>query len=451
METEKMSHKDIGGLLAIGGLIFVAVALETSLNVAFPTLAKDFSTNVSTVSWLTTAYLLTLSIVVPLSSYLNKAFSTKRLFIFSNIFFLIATLLAGWASSFPLLIVLRVLQAIGAGIALPLIFNYVAEITPFKLLGLMMGIANLIISIAPALGPTYGGVVLSNISWQAIFRIACIVPIITLFLGAKCLKSEKAPISKPKFHFGSWLILSIFLITLVLGLEELVKAPVVAILLIIISVAFLIIFIKHSQKLATPLLDLTLFKNQHFLKNSIGFFVIQLTMLALNVLLPTYVQQSLHYSAQISGLVILPGALLSAFLAPLSGRLLDKQGPKLTISVGSILNFISLGLMAIALFFNVFNIVLLLIFYVLYMIGIGLSFSNVRTLSTMKLDKDKQADANALLTTGQQLMGAIGTVFVSAILAIITSINVSSLVIVVIFAIMLLAIAIPIITQFKKA
>lgn len=451
METEKMSRKDIGGVLAIGGLIFVAVALETSLNVAFPTLAKDFSTTVSTVSWLTTAYLLTLSIVVPLSSYLNKAFSTKRLFVFSNIFFLITTLLAGWASSFPLLIVLRVLQAVGAGIALPLIFNYVAEITPFKLLGLMMGIANLIISIAPALGPTYGGVVLSNISWQAIFRIACIVPIITLFLGAKCLKSEKSPIVKPEFHFGSWLIVSIFLITLVLGLEELVKAPVVAILLIIISVVFLIIFIKHSKKLATPLLDLTLFKNQHFLKNSIGFFIIQLTMLALNVLLPTYVQQSLHYSAQISGLVILPGALLSSFLAPLSGRLLDKQGPKLTISVGSILNFISVGLMAVALFFNVFNIVLLMIFYILYMIGIGLSFSNIRTLSTMKLDKNKQADANALLTTGQQLMGAIGTVFVSAILAIITSINISSLVIVVVFVIMLLAIAIPIITQFKKA
>lgn len=450
METEKMSRTDIGGLFAIGGLIFVAVALETSLNVAFPTLAKDFSTTVSTVSWLTTAYLLTLSIVVPLSSYLNKAFSTKKLFIFSNVFFLAATLLAGWATSFPMLIALRVLQAIGAGIALPLIFNYVAAITPFKLLGLMMGIANLIISIAPALGPTYGGVVLSNVSWQAIFRIACIVPIITLVLGTKCLKSEKSPTNKPEFHFGSWLLLSIFLITLVLGLEELVKTPTVAIVLIIVSMIFLIIFVKHSKKLTTPLLDLTLFKNKHFLKNSCGFFITQLTMLALNVLLPTYVQQSLHYSAQISGLVILPGALLSAFLAPLSGRLLDKQGPKSTISIGSVLNFISLGLMAVALFFNVFNITLLMVLYILYMIGIGLSFSNVRTLSTMKLDKDKQADANALLTTGQQLMGAIGTVFVSAILAIITSINLSSLVIVLIFAMMLFIISIPIVMQFKK-
>lgn len=313
-----------------------------------------------------------------------------------------------------------------------------------------MGIANLIIGIAPALGPTYGGVVLSNISWQAIFRIACIIPIITLILGAKCLKSEKASNKKPKFHFGSWLILSIFLITLVLGLEELVKEPLVAIMLIIVSAIFLVAFIKHSHKLTAPLLDLTLLKNQHFLKNSIGFFIIQLAMLALNVLLPTYVQQSLHFSAQVSGLVILPGALLSAFLAPFSGHLLDKQGPKLTISVGSILNVISLALMAVALFFNAFNIVLLMIFYILYMIGVGLSFSNVRTLSTMKLDQDKQADANSLLTTGQQLMGAIGTVFVSAVLAVITSINISSLVIVVIFAIMLFVTSIPIIAQFKK-
>ncbi|MCJ2387268.1 MFS transporter [Pediococcus acidilactici] len=450
METKKMSRKDIGGLFAIGGLIFVAVALETSLNVAFPTLAKDFSTTVSTVSWLTTAYLLTLSIVVPLSSYLNKVFSTKKLFIFANIFFLTATVLAGWSANFPMLIVLRVLQAIGAGIVLPLIFNYVAEITPFKLLGLLMGIANLIIGIAPALGPTYGGVVLSNISWQAIFRIAGIIPIITLILGAKCLKSEKAPNKKPKFHFGSWLILSIFLITLVLGLEELVKEPLVAIMLLIVSTIFLVVFIKHSHNLTAPLLDLTLLKNQHFLKNGIGFFIIQLTMLALNVLLPTYVQQSLHFSAQVSGLVILPGALLSAVLAPLSGHLLDKQGPKLTISVGSILNVISLALMAVALFFNTFNIVLLMIFYILYMIGVGLSFSNVRTLSTMKLDQDKQADANSLLTTGQQLMGAIGTVFVSAILAVIASINISSLVIVVIFVIMLFVTSIPIIAQFKK-
>ena len=156
-------------VVAVGIMSFAGVVVETAVNISFPTLMREFGVSTSLVQWMTTIYLLTISLTVPLSAYLKRRFKTKHLFVFANLTFICGLLIDIFAPNFGLLLLGRLVQGIGTGVALPLMFNIILDWVPQNRVGTMMGVETMITGIAPALGPTYGGLLVNSLVWRWIF------------------------------------------------------------------------------------------------------------------------------------------------------------------------------------------------------------------------------------------------------------------------------------------
>lgn len=189
--TQRISNKVICAVIATGLMSFCGVIVETAMNVSFPTLMKEFHVNTATVQWMTTLYLLVVAIMVPLSAILKRSFKTKQLFLTANLLFIAGVILDSFVPIFPLLLLGRLVQGLGTGIALPLMFNIILEQVPLARIGMMMGIGTLITAIAPAIGPTFGGVVATNLSWRYIFILLLPILIISLILGLLTIQQKK--------------------------------------------------------------------------------------------------------------------------------------------------------------------------------------------------------------------------------------------------------------------
>lgn len=268
--SAKISKKVLAAVVATGLLSFCGVIIETAMNVTFPTLMKEFSISTSTVQWMTSSYLLVVAIIVPTSAVLKKSFKTKTLFTTANLFFVARVVIDALAPSFPLLLLGRAIQGVGTGIALPLMFNIILEQVPKSRLGLMMGVGNLITGIAPAIGPTFGGIIATKLSWRWVFYLILPLLIISFLLGRWGIL-QKARVQKQKLDFLSMLLIAITFTGLVTGF------------------AFL---------------------------------------------LPNYVQLVNGNTAMTAGLLVLPAGFAGAIFAPLGGRILDRFGARRLILVG---------------------------------------------------------------------------------------------------------------------
>ena len=169
MKGKGESWKLTGKIFATGIMSFCGVVSETAMNVTFPALMREFDIGTSTVQWITTGYLLVLSLVITLSSYLKRNFNSRVLFLFSIGSFIVGTLLCYVAPSFMLLLLGRVLQGVGTGVALPLMFNIILAEAPKERLGFFMGVGSIITAMAPAIGPILGGFIVDVYSWRVIF------------------------------------------------------------------------------------------------------------------------------------------------------------------------------------------------------------------------------------------------------------------------------------------
>ena len=198
---------------------FGGVVCETALNVAFPTLMREFGVGTSDVQWLTTGYLLVLALIVPLSSYLNRRFQLRNLFLTAILLFLSATLLCAVAEDFHMLLAGRLIQGVGTGIALPLMFNIVLEQAPSSKIGLLMGTASLITAMAPALGPVLGGLMIDAYGWRMIFWSLVPLLLLSLLLGVLSISGGKAT-TRATFPFLDYLLLAVGFVCFIFAIER---------------------------------------------------------------------------------------------------------------------------------------------------------------------------------------------------------------------------------------
>ncbi len=414
MKNEKITKNLMCSIVATGLLSFSGIIIETAMNITFPRLMKLFGVPLSTIQWLTTSYLLVLSIMMPLSTYLKRRFKVKKLFIVAALFFLAGLLLDAIAPSLAILIVGRVLQGIGTGISLPMMFNIILEQAPSNRQGLLIGVGNFITATAPAIGPTLGGLLVdSAFGWRMIFWVMVPVVAIALILGATFIQ-QKSPTTHVKLDVIGWVNLAGLFGFLIIALTQLGQNRSLALIDGVIALFFLASTLIWYRKAKAPIIKLSLFKNSWFSAHLIGYMLCQFSVMGLAFLLPNLVQIMLKQSSFTAGLIMLPGAALGALLSPVGGGLFDRYGAPRPILIG-----ISLEAIAVIGDFLVFRnatALALALIYMIFTLGQGTGVPNILTSGLQPLTPQESVDGNAIFNTLQQFAGAAGTSIISIVI-----------------------------------
>ncbi|EOH92683.1 MFS transporter [Enterococcus villorum] len=406
----------VPAVIATGMMSFAGVLIETAMNVTFPTLIKQFQLTTAQVQWVTTIYLLMISIIVPLSTYLTRNFSLRSLFLLSNLLFLVGIIVDFFSPTYLVLLLGRLLQGAATGIALPLMFHIILTFAPMNRRGAMIGIGTLTTAIAPAIGPSYGGILTSNFTWNHIFLF--LIPVLLLSLGIGLFAIPNMPVQKS----GRLDMLSVFSLCLLfsgsLTFLSMLGQPLSWLALLIAGIGA-ILFYQRSKTAEYPLINLSIFSNKTFRLFLFSFLIYQFLLLGVSFVLPNFIQIVQGNSPFIAGIAMLPGATIGAVLSPFSGKLLDQHGPKKPIFSGLLLALI--GWSALVFLIGHVSLPLLITCHFIYMIGIGLSYSNMMTTGMNALSDEYQSDGNAVFNTLQQFSGAVATSLVAVIINLVQS------------------------------
>lgn len=396
---------------------FIGMFSETALNVALSDLMEVLKITPSTAQWLTTVYLLTLGILVPISGLLIQRFTTRQLFIASLTFSIIGNFLAAVAPSFEYLLVARVVQAMGTALLLPLMFNTILVLFPPEKRGAAMGMIGLVIMVAPATGPTIAGLLIENLSWHWIFWLSLPFLIIALLFGILFMQNITR-VTKPAIDWTSILVSSLGFGGVVYGFSSAGEAdgwssPKVLIAISIGAVS-LGLFVWRQLTMKQPLMDLRAFKYPMFVVGLLMVFICMMVILSSMLVLPLYLQNGQGFSAFKAGLVLLPGGLINGLMSPIMGRLFDKFGPKWLVIPGLALTAVTLWM------FSDINaastVAFIIVLHSLLMIGVSMVFMPAQTNGMNQLPLELYPHGTAIMNTLQQVAGAIGTALAVSIM-----------------------------------
>lgn len=412
-------------VFAAGLMSFCGVVVETAMNITFPTLMKEFSVDTATVQWITSGYLLMLAIIMPTSSFLSRRFTLKQQFLTASVTFIIGTVVCAAAPVFGLLIAGRVLQGIGTGIALPLMYNIVLTQVPAERRGTMMGIASLVPAAAPAVGPSFGGLIVETLGWRMVFVTLLPVLAAGMIMGIVCIRNNpKDEDDRIRFDLAGWMLLSVSFTCLMimlasLGTESFLSMRVLG--LLVLSAAAMILFVVHSIRRASenvpgkvPLIRLSVFKYRRF-DFALGAFVfLQFICLGIGFVIANYAQIALGTNAVVAGCILLPGCILGALYAPVAGKIYDRFGAALPLMTGAACVLISVAALTL-LFHGTPTVLSMTLIYVIFAFGQTNNVGCGMTNGMSALPAELSADGNAVFNTLQQLFGALGTSVCSVI------------------------------------
>ncbi|UVI33836.1 DHA2 family efflux MFS transporter permease subunit [Paenibacillus spongiae] len=398
---------------------FIGMFSETALNIAISDLMQVMQITAPTAQWLTTGYLLTLGILVPVSGMLLQWFTTRQLFIASLAFSITGTLVAAMAPTFEVLLVSRVFQAAGTGLLLPLMFNTILIIFPPHKRGAAMGVIGLVIMFAPAVGPTVSGLLIEHLSWHWIFWLSLPFLVVALLFGILFMQNVST-LTKPKIDMLSILLSTIGFGGIVFGFSKAGEgtegwgSPVV-IAAIAIGLLSLLLFSLRQLSMKQPMMDLRVFKFPMFIIGLIMIFFCMMIILSSMLILPLYMQKGMGLSAFTAGLLLLPGGILNGFMSPLMGSLFDKYGPKWLVIPGLVLAAAALWFMSGITAAS--TLALIVVLHSCLMVGISMIWMPAQTNGLNQLPPELYPDGTAVMNTLQQVAGAIGTAVAVSILS----------------------------------
>ncbi len=411
----RLDAKLIMSIIATGIMSFSGVCVETAMNVTFPTLMSEFGVNTATVQWLTTAYLLVLAAIIPTSGYLNRRFKTKQVFCFAMVFYIAGIVCGMTAQIFPMLLVGRVLEGIGTGVALPLMFNIITEQAPQKNLGFMMGVGSMVTAIAPAVGPSAGGWLSENFGWRSIFTALLPLLIVAFVLGMIAIRQSHETTAE-QFDIPGWLALAASFACLIFAIDEGASFGWTSPFIIGLFAAFIILlalFVRREKTYTHPLIHLGIFSERGYVLGLGVIIFLQFTVLGLSFLLPNYAQLVRGAGQTAAGSILLYGCAVGAIMTPISGQLYDRLGSRKPILSGVFCSLVAV--VCFALFAHDLPIVAIAGVYILYAFGQGTMYGNNMTCALSFLPAEIKADGNAMFTTLTQLSGAVGTSVAAAI------------------------------------
>lgn len=400
---------------------FTAILTSTMLATANAAIMKSFDISTSTVQWLTTSFLLTNGIMIPVSAYLINKFSNLFIFEAAMMSFLVGTVICYVAPSFNILLVGRIIQAMGVGISMPLMQNVMLSIFPPEGRGTAMGIVGIAIGVAPAIGPTLAGIIVDNWSWRDLFGIVIPFSIIAIIAGFFFIKNVMKP-SNPSLDFIS-------VVTSVLGFGSLLYGVSYAgsngwtdgtvLTTIIVGIVVVGLFVWRQLKLDEPFLDMRVFTSKEYTISLIISSIAYAAMTTIELVLPLYIQNVRGYSAFHSGLLLFPGAIMFAVMSPITGRLFDRYGARnLVLSGFAILTLGTLPFIFLTMHTSMLYVT---VFYAIRMVGITMMMMPMTTHAMNFIPREAMTHGTAVNNTARQIAGSLSTAVLTSVLT-----NVSS-------------------------
>ncbi len=413
-DNKKELNKRILLFVLISGC-FLSVLNQTLLNVALSNLMDVFDVTAATAQWLSTGYLLVNGVLIPTTAYLMKRFTTRQLFITSMLFLLFGTIVCAVASNFPILLIGRMIQAVGAGIIIPLMMSVIMFIFPAEKRGSAMGLIGFAMIFAPAIAPTLAGFIIDYVSWRWLF-IGLIPPVFVVILLAFKFLVNVSETAKSKLDFVSVILSTIGFGLILYGFSSAGNkgwdAPIV-ICSLFIGLLFTVFFCIRQIKSTDPVLNLSVFKFKIFTLTSILNVLVTIIMYADLILLPIYLQTGRGFTAFEAGLLLLPGAVINAILSPVTGKLYDKIGAKPLFIIG--LLFMIPSMWAVTDLTASTSFMYLMIRTIILRIGLSFITMPLNTSALNALPKQLASHGSAVVNTVRQLAGAIGTAVVVTI------------------------------------
>ena len=424
----KLTHEAFISLSILTAITFLGNFTQLQLASALPTIVHEFGISLTTGQWLTSVFQLVMGVMVPLTGFLTKRFSTREIVITSMTIFTLGSLLSWQSQTFALVLLGRILEAVGTGTMWPVLQITVFSIYPLSKRGMAMGTVGLAMSVAPAIGPTLGGWQTDANGWRSIFLTLSICGAVALILSICGLRNFGERDTSVKADFFS-VALSIFGFGgLMFGFTNIENYPITSLMtwpFLIVGLAGIVWFVLRQLHHTSPLLNLRVLKIRNF---TVGTIIASMSFFAFSsvtVILPMYIQTDRGYSATMSGLVMLPGAIGTAIAQFLGGRLLDRWGARPVALTGC--SVLCLGTVALSMVGSGTWIGLVSICQFVRQIGMGFTLMPLTTWSLNNLAPKDVSAGSAVTNTARQIAGAVGAPILVIVMDSITTLRHSAL------------------------
>lgn len=418
-KNDHLTHAAFVSIAILTFITFVGNFTQLQLSAALPTIVSDFGISVTTGQWLTSIFQLVMGVMVPLTAYLTRRFSTRQIVIASMAVFTLGSVFAWLGSSFVLVLIGRLLEAVGTGVMWPVLQITVFSIYPLSRRGMAMGTVGMAMSVAPAIGPTLGGVQTDLNGWRSIFLTLTVIGVISLFLAIFGLRNFGTRDASAKADFFS-VGLSIFGFGgLMFGFTNIESYPFthpmvwLAMLIGLVGIVWFVLRQIHGARRQAadpskqpPLLNLSVLKNKSFTVGTVTAALSFFAFSSIMVIMPLYIQDCRGYSATISGLVMLPGAFGQCIAQFFGGKALDRFGARPVALIGSIT--LLFGTIMMSLISMTSWIWWVSIWQFVRQIGMGFVLMPITTWSLNCLEPEEVSAGSAVTNTVRQIAGAIG-------------------------------------------
>jgi MFS transporter, DHA2 family, lincomycin resistance protein len=392
---------------------FVAILHETTMGIAIPHLNTDLGIPPELGQWLTSAFMLTMAVVIPTTGFILQRFTTRQVFIAAMISFALGTLVSLIAPGFAVLLIGRVIQAVGTGIMMPLLMTTIMNVVPPQSRGRMMGRVGMVISLAPATGPVLAGAVLEAFNWRALFAIILPIALIALGMGIRWMtnlgETRRMPLDIVSIPLAALGFGGIVFGISQLGGEGAGAGATAGIVALVVGVVSLALFVWRQlvlQRVDDALLDLRVFRSTNFTFSVIIMSILALSMFGTLTLLPQYLQNVVGLESFYAGLILLPGSVMMGLLGPIMGRIYDARGTRPLLIPGTIL--VSASLFFYSTVSEHTEWWVLVIVQAVMSVGLAMSFTPLFSASLGSLQRSLYSHGSAVLNTMQQVAGAAG-------------------------------------------
>ncbi len=386
---------------------FLATFNETFLNVGFAPIMESLSVDVSTVQWLATAYMLGAAVMVPVSAFAYRSFPTRPLFCSTAALLVIGSIIGGIANNFAILLIGRIVQALGTGMLIPIGMNITLEVAPREKLGTYMGIMGAMTTLGPSSSVILAGVILAVADWHMLLWAFAGLSLLCLLSGAFILR-DIAHLTRPRLDALSVALIGVALVGILYGISTVFGGSIaIALIAMVVGIVALIVFVNRQNKLAEPLIDLRPLRIPVFAVGVVVNMLSLITIFAMNIIVPTFMQSVLGTPPLVASLTLFPAILCSCVASPLAGRVYDKHGASILLPVG----FACIAVFSVltAVFIATASPVLLAVIYIPVICGSALIIGPVQSFALSRLTPEMNPHGVTVMSTGFQIAGCFGS------------------------------------------